>query len=526
MTPENDNHKHARVLFIGWDGAEPRIVNPLLASSRLPNLAALIRQGFIAPLPSTIRPESPTAWTTFATATNPGTHGVYGFMRQIAHSYSYEFTNSNHVRVPFFWETLSLHGKRVALLNMPMAYPPRPVNGWLVCGLMTPDSDSPFTYPAKLGRELIKQGYTIDAEPLEFGEERGSYVEKMHRQVRQRVVTAKDLLRNMDWDFGAVVFTELDRLQHFFWADMDAQHPLHPTEVYTNAIGDHYVELDRALGELVSMVGPDTLVILMSDHGFAPCAQRFYINAWLVQQGYIKITGTFGNNKSRLVKLISWAKKQGVLRRVKRSIVGTASVVRQMESHFYNQQVDWQHTRAWFADTEGIRVNLYGREPQGVVREGNEYNNLLTELSDKLLNIYDPKTHSKVIKAVYHNRDIYTGPELDLSPDLIVEPFRNFDNLNDNYWIESQHYGNYQTLYESSAPYSANHSSNGVCASNAMPPFPIKGIDDVSRWIMNYCGVDVDPVITRYDTRSDTNAFDAQSEQHLSERLRKLGYID
>jgi predicted AlkP superfamily phosphohydrolase/phosphomutase len=515
-----------RVLFIGWDGAEPNLVSRLLSEGKLPNLTNLIQHGFYTPLPSTIRPESPTAWTTFATASNPGVHGVYGFMRQISKSYDFEFTNTNWVQTPFFWETLSQHHKRVALLNMPMAYPPRPVNGYLVCGLMAPGPDVVFTYPANLSQRLRAEGYSIDADPLAPGEDRALYLEKMNRHVRERVGTAKKLLGSLDWDFGAVIFTELDRIQHFFWADMDIHHPFHPKEAFPTAIAEHYVTLDHALGELALFAGPDTRLILMSDHGFTPCAQRFYVNAWLCEQGLLH----FKNEPSKLqnvsLRLLQGLKKNGLLRKIKRFFWGDKSVLAYMESRSFSKQIDWKRTKAWFSETEGIRINLNGREPQGIVKEGVDNEDLVADLKARLLNVQDPSSGQHIIKSVYRREDIYWGPQIDSAPDLILEPHRDFNNIKANYWLESFNFKDDKAIFGSSEPYSGNHSSAGICASNNIPPFNIQSIDGVSRWIMNSFGVEPEINLSQERNIPLPEVYDESSEKRIRERLEDLGYID
>ena len=514
-----------RVLFIGWDGAEPSLVSRLLAEGKLPNLAALSKSGFYASLPSTIRPESPTAWTTFSTVSNPGIHGVYGFMHQIENSYDFEFTSTYKVQVPFFWETLSRHGYRVALLNMPMAYPPRSVNGWLVCGLMAPGSDTVFTYPATLSKELSSRGYSLDADPLTPGEDRASYIAKMNRQVNERVAVARDLLGNLEWDFGAVIFTELDRLQHFFWADMEPDHPLHPKEAYPNAIADHYAILDHALGELTSLADQDTHVILMSDHGFAPCAKRFYINSWLHEEGLLSFRNQSTNRWNPILKLLRYFKKSWFMRKLKRVIWGDKSLIARAESHSFNQQIDWARTKAWFTETEGIRINLCGREPKGIVEGGIEYENLINDIRQRLLQVKDPSTGQSVVKAVYKRGEIYWGKCVDSAPDLIPEPYRDPNNVNSNYWLESISQNNSHAIFGTSNPYSGNHSAIGICASNRLPPFNIQAINDVSRWIMNVFGLEVEMGLSE-DHADPIRAYDDAAEKRIKKRLHDLGYVD
>jgi predicted AlkP superfamily phosphohydrolase/phosphomutase len=89
------------VLVVGWDGAEPSLINKLLSRGRLPNLARLIASGRQTHLRSTIRPESSVAWTSFATGVNPGQHGIFGFMRFQPDFYHTRLVSSTDVKQPF-----------------------------------------------------------------------------------------------------------------------------------------------------------------------------------------------------------------------------------------------------------------------------------------------------------------------------------------------------------------------------------------------------------------------------------------
>ncbi|MCL4505047.1 MAG: alkaline phosphatase family protein [Chloroflexi bacterium] len=514
-----------RVLFVGWDGADPLIISRLLGAGKLPNLKKMTEHGFFAGLNSTIRPESPTAWTSFATGANPGLHGVFGFMRQIPASYDFAFTNTNYVDVPFFWETLGKYNKRVALLNMPMAYPARPVNGWLVCGLMTPGEDASFTFPKSLGRQLLAQGYPIDAEPLLSGENKTQYVRRMLWQVKKRTEIARQLMQKLDWDFGSVVYTELDRLQHFFWAYGDKNHPFYLESPLSNTIDDHYVALDEELGNLHAMTGNETLVIVMSDHGFTACARQFYVNAWLQHEGLLVFKKRNVQESNALLQLVRALRKSSFLRRMKRKLFRDRSLIAQMESRTFSQQVDWAKTSAWYAETGGIRINMRGREPEGIIMPGQEYEHLISIITSKILNVRDDETGKSVIKSVHRGENIYNGPEVSGAPDLIIEPFRLADDALRNIRIGSHNPLAQQMIFASSKPYSGDHSPIGVCASNELPPFAIDAIPDVSRWIMDHFGIALDDSNIKGQTKH-INAYNEQSEQKLRERLKSLGYVD
>ena len=153
----------SRVVILGLDGATFTLLDPLLLG-RLPNLGLLMREGVHGPLRSTIHPLTPAAWTSAVTGLNPGKHGIFDFRRRRPGSYALEPVNARRRDGAPLWSLLSDMGRRVGVFNVPMTYPPEPVNGFMVSGMDTPGTDSSFVYPAAL-RSLLLQavpGYQID----------------------------------------------------------------------------------------------------------------------------------------------------------------------------------------------------------------------------------------------------------------------------------------------------------------------------------------------------------------------------
>src|SRR5262245_27251329 len=124
------------LLVVAWDGACFDVLDPLLAAGRLPTLAKLLLRGASREVVSTTPAATFPAWSTFATAANPGRHGVTDFT--VRHGYAVRFLNSSHRRLPALWTLLSERGARVGIYALPVTYPPDPLNGVMVCGFDTP----------------------------------------------------------------------------------------------------------------------------------------------------------------------------------------------------------------------------------------------------------------------------------------------------------------------------------------------------------------------------------------------------
>ena len=179
---------------------------------------------------------------------------------------------------------------------------------------------------------------------------------------------------------------ELDRfksgLLFFYIGRVDPKHPAYDSATkLRGVIEEAYIEMDGVLARLLEKVDDNTTIIVLSDHGFAPFYRAFNLNTWLNRKGYITLTDD-------------------------------------QEGEFF-QNVDWNSTQAYGVGFNGLYLNLQGREKQGIV-EPWEKEELLSEISEQLLKIRDPKNGEQVVSKVYRANEVYSGPNLKDSPDLIV----------------------------------------------------------------------------------------------------------
>jgi predicted AlkP superfamily phosphohydrolase/phosphomutase len=182
-------------------------------------------------------------------------------------------------------------------------------------------------------------------------------------------------------------FGNLDQVSHMMWRSMDPDHPGYDAArdgPYRNVIEDLYARFDRLVGRTMSRMGAGTMLLVMSDHGFASWRRAFHLNTWLEQHGY----ATLRDPKQRAGTLFS--------------------------------AVDWSKTRAYALGLNGLYVNLRGREKNGIV-EPAERDTLVTEIADKLLKTIDPKTGQPAVTKVYRREQVYRDVQFpEITPDLIV----------------------------------------------------------------------------------------------------------
>lgn len=427
-----------KVLVVGFDGATLDIAGPLMDAGRLPNMRRLRDGGAWGQLRSTIPPNSSVAWSSFMTGRNPGGHGVFYFRERREGTYYRPFITYNSIRSPSIWRLLSDRGRKVGVVNVPLTYPPEPVNGFLVGGLLTPGRESVFTYPASLHLDLIRAlgDYPLDSEAERiFWEEKGNEMGAftcMLNATKKVLEASLYLMGQLDWDFFMTVFRSVDLVQHRAWRfripEYRERHPAE-SEKYGGIIEMCYEILDEYLGELIERAGEGARVCLMSDHGFGPIKGKFYLNRWLMERGYLRlnagapflaqILGISGDQIDEPRKPQGFEK---LLVRAGRRALGFLSprLLYAPTDRLYASMIDWSRTRAFSSMSGGeeiIIVNRKGREPLGIVEPGEEYENLRSEIIEELEKLRDPHGE-KIVEKAYRREELYKGPFVELAPDI------------------------------------------------------------------------------------------------------------
>ena len=537
------------LLIIGLDGADWRILNPWIEQGALPHLAALRARGAWGDLRSTIRPESSIAWSTFATGVNPGRHDIFGFNAQRPETYDIHLNTAAATRRVTFWQYAASTGKRIALLNTPMTYPPQPfANGALVAGMLTPSLRSSFTHPPELRSRLLDAvpEYTINVEQTGLNLQR--FIRATTQSIRARGRAALWLLQQDNWDAAVVVFTATDRLQHYSLHLLHPRHPRYDRDEAEKLLPDlltAYQAVDQAVGELVQVAGADATIILLSDHGFAPCARTFLPNAWLEQQGLLVRRQAAAASPSPR-PLWQRLRANPTLRQVKNALPLLRDMRRPPTPGGKLSDVDWSRTQAVYSPAGGIRFNVRGREPQGVI-SATAAEALATEFTTALLDIVDSTTGQHPVQAVYRRAELYHGPFVPHAPDLIVEPRRVGDNPAHNTTC-GHDFG--PDFLRSSGHLTGNHALDGILAAVG-PGIPVGAIADarlldIAPTILHALDlplpIDLDgsvlPLwsqpqeIKWLDTDeapssdlSTADALNAEETATVEQRLRSLGYL-
>jgi predicted AlkP superfamily phosphohydrolase/phosphomutase len=426
VSADSDSYK---VLILGLDGATFDLMLPLVEQGQLPCLGKLIREGSMSPLRSTIPPVTPCAWSSFMTGKNPGKHGLFDFVEPLPTGRGFRFTNASSRHAESLWAYLSRLGRRVGVMNVPMTYPPERVNGYLISGLDTPDEHSRYTYPESLKQELRRESieYRVDIRHMgnmrTLGRRRRRFRELLEIEtIRTRAL--KHLLRRQPSDFTMLVYSATDQVQHHFWHDSDPAHPKHDPEggaLFRDAIRDTYIHLDNLIASILEETGDDTIVMIMSDHGFGPTSDvRLRLNQAFERANLLAFEreGASGRAFRSSAALLDRVLRATLSPGVKRMLASLTPRLRVWFENLDEARVDWSRTSAFTNEVSRCFPTVWINHEDGAVGEA-DYVQAVEAAERALSGLIDPATGRPAISRVYRTRDLYHGPFVDRAPDLI-----------------------------------------------------------------------------------------------------------
>ncbi len=194
-------------------------------------------------------------------------------------------------------------------------------------------------------------------------------------------------------------FNYPDQDCHMWWRGIDPDSPLHAACAveHRGRVPEIYQSLDTVLGGVLDQVGSETMVMVMSDHGFAPYLRSMHVNAWLREHGYLHL-------------------RDGI----------------EPGDVHYLEGIDWSRTRAYAIGINGLYLNLIGREAHGIVVPGAEANELIDELVRELEATVDPGVGELAIKYAYRADELYSGQHRAIGPDIVLGYHRGWRGSNES----------------------------------------------------------------------------------------------
>ena len=406
-----------RLLVIGIDGGNWQILDSAIDGGYMPFLKRLKTENLHGNLESTIPAITPTAWATFQTGVSPAANNIFSF------SYLDRETREEHFSTTLtmqktVWEIISDAGLKVSVVNLPMTYPPRDINGYVITGVNTPSEDSEFTSPQGFKEEILQDFpdyriFTLDNMRRDFS---GYYIEKITNQlteiIKERLAVAKFVLRKQNHDVFMLHFQATDIIQHAMWPLIDSCSEMFDKCKQEFIFKTFYGCLDNCIKELFEEFGSNSpfKFIIASDHGFENHKCRFNLSNWLEVNGYLKTAQPVTNWKKKISRglkigrfLKTFIKEETVNK------IETAVKVR-------NEPIDKSKTKAC----------AIGRGSEGFLYCFDMKEKDKAALISKLTKVKIPETDELLIEKIVSCHDLYKCDIPSNFPDYIIIPRPNY----------------------------------------------------------------------------------------------------
>lgn len=397
-----------KVFIIGLDGGPYREVKEWIEEGRLPFLSGIAEEGVFGRLESIIPPYTMLAWPVICTGKNPAKIGPFlykskekGFNPEFFSKS--QFINSTDIRTWSIWEWASRFERKVGVVNVPMTYPPREVNGFMVTGFFTPRGAKDFTHPPELGNRL--KDYRIDIKISQGGGmgladrgiNRDELLKDLRRILEERTEYVLDLIGEYTPEFYIMNFKEVDNFMHYFWDKKEL-------------VLDYFRRVDRCIERIYEKAKPDNIIII-SDHGFAEAPSKFYhINQYLENRGYLKrAEGIKGKCSNMIYKLGTEAVKKFSF--IKDILPDSFKLKMGRES--IKDKIDWDKTRAYAHWYAGIYLNPAYYKEESDRKKGAE------DIKRILLEARDPESGENIFLKVNTRWELFKGPYFAEMPDVV-----------------------------------------------------------------------------------------------------------
>jgi predicted AlkP superfamily phosphohydrolase/phosphomutase len=428
----------AKVFVIGIDAANPSLLRRWAEEGALPNIRSLINRGVIGATRSVDGFYVGSTWPSFYTGLTPARHGFHYQVQLRPRTYDFYQPASEGVVIGDpFWRPLSRAGRRVAILDVPLSPLDRDINGIQVVEWGGHDALYGFhATPSELVKVIGSRFGKYPLGPACDGIRRSAddyrlFTNTLIKGVRVKADLTRHFLRDGGWDFFMQVFTESHCAGHQCWHLHDVTHPEHDGDLVA-ATGDPllsvYSAIDNAIGDLLKEIG-DALVVVLAAHGMSYWyGAQFLLRDILFRLGVTRPTVAAPPNETLFSQAVDGARK--VWQRLPDGLRNRLIPLRdRLRSQIDNPNpvigADPRSSYCFPVSNGfafgGIRLNLLGREPNGILGPGAEVWAFINELTETLLGIVDQRTGNPLVRRVFATADHYTGEHLDHLPDLLVE---------------------------------------------------------------------------------------------------------
>ncbi|WP_202318618.1 alkaline phosphatase family protein [Archaeoglobus neptunius] len=386
-----------KMIVIGLDGVDWRLLNKFIKTGDLPNLERILEDGASCRMISSIPPLTVPSWINAFTGVNPGKHGIFHFTKLLP-SGSIKINTLRDLKVDPVWRILSDYGKKVAIIRFPLGFPTSR-DGIYVGGFLAPDIDERCVRPIELIEKLKIIDYPLASN---FSDQiiyrlKGKPEKALNYLLgifKKRARFMEYIINTYKPDFVFNLFDTTDRLLHIY---IDCE------EIVVRFLK----EVDNFIGEILKALDKNTHLIVVSDHGFERIDKYLFPNELLARNGYIRT--------SSLSKIINGTKfyllenfPECVIRTFPKYLLERLFKI--TSRNLSENLVFRNHEIAKFSLAYHIKINP--------IINGDEYNHIRDQIVSEFNSLKDDM-RNKIVEA-FKREEVYTGNYLNHAPDIIL----------------------------------------------------------------------------------------------------------
>jgi predicted AlkP superfamily phosphohydrolase/phosphomutase len=423
-------HHAAPVLMIALDAAEPELLERWMDDGSLPNLKRLRAGGAYGRLASTADWLAGSPWPSFYTGTTPAEHGLYQFLQWRAEQMTFCRPSAAWLPVEPFWRGLTDSNRRVVAIDMPMTFPPKPFNGVEISGWATHDLLAPpCSYPFEILDWVRRQFGRSSMTPEVYGPQKPAALlglrDELVRLTHRVAELGKILMQRERWDLFMIGFGATHRGGHKLWDHSGVAGEIDAFEQaeLSHALKDIYVACDEAVGHLIDAAQNNWTIIVFSLHGMGPNTSRADLLPAMLERVLSPAATCTRKSQSpsyfrRLLGLVPPEWRHSLKLRLPLAVQDRLTAAALLGDG------DWVRAPAFslIADIQGyIRINLRGREANGMVEPGADYDRLCTSIAQGLSSFVDADTGEAVVDGVVRTDQLFPEtPRRNNLPDIVV----------------------------------------------------------------------------------------------------------
>jgi predicted AlkP superfamily phosphohydrolase/phosphomutase len=423
-----------KVLLIGLDSADAELIQQWMQSGHLPNFSKLCQQGAWGDLGTTAEYMHVSAWPTLYTGVMPGHHGMYHAYQVRAGEQAIRRTEPDWCAEPPFWKHLDDAGRRCIIFDAFMDYRLPDFRGKQILeygtwtwfgepcstprGMLSEIKRRFGPYPAPEHANCVQ----VPDAPLVFRDQ-------LVAGAKLKADVVRSLMKEEQWDMMFVTFGEPHGAGHYLWHIGDSQYPLHASAgalAGQQLVRDVYAGVDAAIGAICEAADENTTVIITSADGMGPNYSGCHMMPEMLRRlGLFQSASSSAPaaqpQKKGLLQQLRQAVPLGFRQQVTRCM--PRSMRYKLEMKWVNAAIRWDKAKVFCVpnSNEGyFRVNLRGREPQGIVAPGGEYDDILGALRQELSGLVNPANGLNVAERVALTDEIFPGPQRIQLPDALI----------------------------------------------------------------------------------------------------------